>query len=111
MKEIKRKRIKKRIRATLSGTKAVPRLSVYKSNKYIYAQLINDDAAEVLSSASDRMIQKGTKTERAQKVGALIAAEAKKKNIKNIVFDRGGFKFTGRVKSLAEEARKEGLTF
>lgn len=112
MKKIdKRQRIRGKIRAKISGTKARPRLSVYKSNKYIYAQLIDDEGEKTLIAASDIKLKKGTKTERAQKIGAIIAKEALKKKISRVIFDRGGFKYTGRIKSLAKEARKEGLKF
>lgn len=114
MKKVKltsRERIKRRIRSKVSGTKERPRLSVYRSNKYIYAQLIDDEGGMTLLTASDVKLTKGTKTQRAQKIGAVIAKEALKKKISSVVFDRGGFKYTGRIKSLAEEARKEGLKF
>ena len=105
-----------RIRAKISGTNDRPRLSIFRSNKYIYAQLIDDETSRTLVAASDIGIKKGktkttTKTERAKEVGSLIAKAAKTKKIKKIVFDRGGFIFAGRVKSLAESARKEGLVF
>ena len=106
-----KERIRRRIRSKVSGTKERPRLSVYRSNKYIYAQLIDDETGITLLTASDVKLIKGTKTQRAQKIGAVIAKEALKKKISSVVFDRGGFKYTGRIKSLAEEARKEGLKF
>lgn len=107
----KRDRVKQRIRAKISGTKVRPRLSVFKSNKYIYAQLIDDEKGMTLVAASDSALKKGTKMDRAKKVGNLIATAAIKKKIAAVVFDRNGFKYTGRIKSLAEEARKEGLKF
>ena len=104
-----------RIRAKISGTYDRPRLSVFRSNKYIYAQLIDDETGKTLAAASDMGMEKGktkkTKTERAKEVGSLIAKAAKTKKIKTIVFDRGGFIYAGRVKSLAEVAREEGLVF
>lgn len=109
-----RKRRKRRIRAKISGTKERPRLCVFRSNKHIYAQIIDDEAKKVLTGASDLELKekpKGTKTEIAYMVGQLIAQKAKKKKIKKVVFDRGGYKYHGRVKALAEAARKEGLVF
>ena len=106
-----RDRIKKKIRAKISGISERPRFAVFKSNKYIYAQLIDDVSGETLVAFSDMKLTDGTKTERAKKVGMGIAQEAKKKNISKVVFDRGGFKYTGRIKLLADEARKEGLKF
>ena len=106
-----------RLRAKISGTKDRPRLSIFRSNKYIYAQLIDDETGKTLVAASDIGIKQGktktkkTKIERAEEVGSLVAKEAKVKKIKTIVFDRGGFIFAGRVKSLADGARKEGLVF
>ena len=107
-----------RIRAKISGTNDRPRLSIFRSNKYIYAQLIDDETGKTLVTASDIGIKqektktkKTTKTERANEVGSLVAKAAKTKKIKTVVFDRGGFIFAGRVKSLADGARKEGLVF
>jgi large subunit ribosomal protein L18 len=88
----------------------MPRLSVFKSNLYIYAQLINDDTNTTIASASS-MKEKGAKVVAAEKVGAALAKTALTKGVKKVVFDRGGFKFTGRVKALAEGARKGGLEF
>jgi large subunit ribosomal protein L18 len=107
----KRIRRHKRIRARVIGSAEKPRLAVFKSNKFIYAQLIDDAKGTTLASASDIKNAKGTKTERAAAIGATIAAEAKKHNITSIVFDRGGFRFTGRVKTLADAARAAGLNF
>lgn len=107
----KRERRHKRIRARVSGTAERPRLAVFKSNKFMYAQLIDDVAGKTLCSASDIKGGKGTKGERAIAIGAEIASLAKKNNITNIVFDRGGFRFTGRVKALADSARAAGLVF
>jgi large subunit ribosomal protein L18 len=107
----KRMRLKKRIRSKISGTESLPRLSVFKSNMFIYAQLINDESGKTLASASDLKAKDGTKTVRAEKVGAMIAEAAKKNNISKVVFDRNGFKYTGRIKALADSARKEGLIF
>jgi large subunit ribosomal protein L18 len=100
------------IRSTLSGTGVRPRLAVFRSNHYIYAQLIDDTAGKTLASASDLAIDiKGTKTERATKIGETIAELAKKLNITTVVFDRGGFKYAGRVAAVADGARNAGLIF
>ena len=107
----KRNRLKKRIRSIISGTKECPRLSVFRSNKFIYAQLIDDTAGKTLASASDMKIKKGTKGERAAEVGKMIAESAKGSKISKVVFDRNGFRYTGRVKILSDEARKNGLVF
>ncbi len=98
-----------RTRAKLFGTKASPRLAVFRSNKFIYAQLIDDEKHATLASASDKTA-KGTKTERATHVGAAIAAVAVKLGITKAVFDRRSYRYHGRVKALAEGARKGGLT-
>ncbi len=101
----------KKIRRRVFGTAELPRLSVFRSNKYIYAQLINDDSGFTLVSASDKEYKGKNKTERAKKVGVSLAKIAKDKKINEVVFDRGGFIFTGRVKALAEGAREGGLVF
>lgn len=119
-KKIKRQRRHLCIRARVKGTAQKPRLAVYRSLKHIYAQLINDVKGVSLASASDLKIDKKTlKTESKLKnrekiafaVGELLAKEAAKKKISLVVFDRGGFKYHGRVKALAEGARKGGLKF
>lgn len=107
----KRKRLKAKIRTKIFGTSATPRLSVFRSNTFIYAQLIDDENGVTLASASDVKIKKGTKVERATLVGEDLAKNAIAKGISKIVFDRNGFKYTGRVLSLAEGARKGGLQF
>lgn len=112
----RRIRIKQRIRSTLTGTSEVPRLSVYRSNKQIYAQVINDREGVTLVSAgsTDKSIASGekqTKENQAKKVGKLIAEKALEKGIKEVVFDRNGYLYHGRVKSLAEAARENGLKF
>lgn len=96
------------------GTSAKPRLSVFRSNMYIYAQLIDDKNSTTLGSVSDKKLPKTeskTKVEKASSVGELIASEAKKHKITNVIFDRGSYKYHGRVKALAEAARKGGLNF
>lgn len=111
----KRLKIKTRIRATVSGSAARPRMSVFRSNKEIYVQLVDDlEGSTVLAASSaDKGIadEKGTKTEIATKVGKLIAERAKEAGIDNVVFDRNGYLYHGRVKALAEGAREEGLKF
>lgn len=107
----KRNRLHKRIRAKIVGTKERPRLSIFRSNKFIYAQVIDDTAGKTLAAASDIKLSKGTKTLRAKEVGKLIGEACAKVKIKNVVFDRGGFKYTGRVKLVADEARAAGLKF
>jgi large subunit ribosomal protein L18 len=100
-----------RIRAKVSGTKEMPRLSVFRSGRYIYAQVIDDEQGITLAASSDLKTKKGTKTERAKAVGEQIAEMAKAKGITKVVFDRGGFLYRGRVASLADGARSGGLVF
>ena len=101
-----------RIRAKISGTASRPRLSIYRSNTNIYAQLIDDTNGVTLASASDLKIKKeGTKTEMSKKVGEAIAKAAAKISITEVVFDRGWFAYHGRVKALADSAREAGLQF
>jgi large subunit ribosomal protein L18 len=107
----KRIRLKTKIRAKVSGTLARPRLSVFRSNKFIYAQVINDATGKTLAQASDVKMAKGTKTEKAKAVGKMIAEVCKVAKIDKVVFDRNGFKYTGRIKLLADEARAGGLQF
>jgi len=110
----KRIRIKRRVRGKISGSSELPRLSVYKSNKEIYAQLINDKDGKTLASASSRekgVDANGTKSEISAAVGKAIAAKAIAAGIENIVFDRNGFVYHGRVKALADGAREGGLKF
>ena len=110
-KTIKRKRRHGRIRAKVSGDATRPRLSVFRSNRYIYAQIIDDQEKRTLVSSSDLNETQGTKKERAYKVGKELAEKAKAKGIESVVFDRGGYLYTGRVKALAEGAREGGLIF
>lgn len=105
-----RDRRRKRIRAKVSGTADRPRLSVFKSNTTIYAQLIDDDAGKTLAMASTKGL-KGNKTEAAKAAGLALAKAAEGNKIVAVVFDRGGFIYTGRVKALAEGAREGGLKF
>lgn len=101
-KATKRDRRHKRIRAKISGTESRPRLSIFKSNKAIYAQLINDVLGNTLVAVSGKD---------ANKVGAEVAKKATAKGIKAVVFDRGGYNYTGQVKQLADSAREGGLDF
>ena len=109
----KRERRAGRTRANIFGTKEKPRMSIYKSLKEIYVQLIDDVEGKTLASASSREIKdkKSKKTEVATEVGKLIAKKAKDKGIEKAVFDKGGFKYHGRVKALADSAREGGLKF
>ena len=104
-------RIKAKIRARISGTADMPRLSVFRSNAFIYAQLIDDTKGKTLASASDIKSKTGTKAARAATVGAAIAEKGKAAKITKVVFDRNGFRYTGRIKSLADAARAAGLQF
>ena len=109
----RRQRIKFRIRKIVSGTAAQPRLSVFRSNKEIYAQIIDDVNGTTLVAASsrDKEVVQGTAVETAKAVGKLVAEKALKAGISTISFDRGGYLYHGRVKSLAEGAREAGLKF
>ncbi len=107
----RRLKIKKRIRGRISGTAARPRMSVFRSNKAIYVQLIDDLAGKTLVSASSKGIEEGTKSEIAAMVGENVAKKALEVGIESVVFDRNGYLFHGRVKSLADGARKGGLKF
>ena len=110
-KEQRRRKIKARIRGKISGTAQRPRLCVFRSNKQIYAQLIDDNAGNTIVSASSKGIEQGNKCEIAAKVGEDVAKKALAAGIETVVFDRNGFLFHGRVKALAEGARKGGLKF
>lgn len=109
----RRQRIRFRIRKTISGTATNPRLSVFRSNKEIYAQLIDDVNGVTLLAASSREkeIGKGTNVEVAAAVGKLVAEKALKAGVETVKFDRGGYLYHGRIKSLAEGARAAGLKF
>ena len=112
---IKRQKIRYRIRKKVAGNTQRPRLSVFRSNSDIYAQLIDDDNGNTLASASSRdkdiVAQKVTKTEKSKLVGAVIARKAIDLGIKNVTFDRGGNLYHGRVKAVADGAREGGLDF
>ena len=109
----RRQRIKFRVRKIVSGTAAKPRLSVFRSNKEIYAQIIDDVNGVTLAAASSREagITRGTNIETAASVGKLIAEKALKAGVETVSFDRNGYLYHGRVKSLAEAAREAGLKF
>ena len=115
--ENNRLRRKRRIRKKVTGTPRRPRLSVFKSNKHTYAQIIDDYAGETLASAStveDGVVEDAdelTKTEQARKVGAEVAERAKEEGIEQVVFDRNGFIYHGRLEAVAEGARETGLEF
>jgi large subunit ribosomal protein L18 len=129
LKQEKRKRRHRRVRAKVFGTKEVPRLCVFRSSRHIYAQLVDDEEGKTLVAVSDLKLKlpkqkapksKGGKEEgnprtgkvaKAFEVGKLIAKEALNKGIKKVVFDRGGYKYHGRVKAVAEGAREGGLEF
>ena len=127
-KQQKRNRRHKRIRAKISGTAEVPRLCVFRSNKYIYAQLINDEKGHIILSSKEadlknlkvfqqnenKKLKKETRTKKiiiAYEVGRIIAEKALGQKIKKVVFDKGGYKYHGRVKALADGARGGGLKF
>jgi len=115
-KQERRARIKKRIRKIIIGTKEKPRLSVFRSNKHIYTQFINDDDGRTIlsvSSLNKEIADKKniTKTEQAKLVGKLTAEKSKAAKITNVVFDRNGYLYHGRVKALADAAREGGLKF
>lgn len=112
-KEERRRRIRYRIRAKLRGTAERPRLSVFRSNKEIYCQLVDDLTGHTLAAASSTELSEknGNKTAQAKMVGELIGQRATEQKISNIIFDRGGYLYHGRVKALAEGAREKGLQF
>jgi len=107
----RRIKIKFRIRKSVNGTAERPRLSVFRSNKQIYAQVINDLTGTTLVSASSLGLEKMPKKEQAEKVGELLAEKAQAAGISTVVFDRNGYLYHGRVKELADGARKGGLKF
>ncbi|WP_067621097.1 50S ribosomal protein L18 [Alicyclobacillus acidiphilus] len=109
-----RKRRHVRVRARVSGTSERPRLNVFRSNKHIYAQLIDDASGRTLASASTKepgYEGNGGNVEAAKKIGALIAERAIQKGYKSVVFDRGGYLYHGRIQALADAAREAGLEF
>lgn len=108
-------RRKMRTRSKVQGTKEMPRLSVFRSNKYMYAQLIDDGAGKTLLGVSEKQLEKKqiktVKTERAKQLGSLLAQKASALKVKKVVFDRGSYTYKGRVKSIADGAREGGLQF
>jgi large subunit ribosomal protein L18 len=111
-KSARRNKIRKRIRKTVNGTASRPRLSVYRSNKEIYAQVINDVDGVTIASASSRELKlTGPKVDAAKSVGIAVAEKAKAAGVESVSFDRGGYLYHGRVLSLAEGAREGGLKF
>jgi large subunit ribosomal protein L18 len=109
-----RERVKSRIRRKVNGTAQRPRLAVFRSLKYIYAQVIDDASGKTIASASSREKDSGAKganAAAAKAVGALIAKKAQDKGVKQVVFDRGGYQFHGNIKALADAARENGLEF
>lgn len=106
----KKMNLKRKIRAKISGTAETPRLAVFRSNQYMYAQLIDDTKGVTIASASDQKA-KGTKMDGAIATGTELAKLASAKGIKTVVFDRGGFRYAGRIKALADAARSAGLVF
>ncbi|QQG40941.1 MAG: 50S ribosomal protein L18 [Candidatus Levyibacteriota bacterium] len=106
-------RRRKRVRARVKGSKEMPRLSVFRSNRYFYGQLINDEKAATIVGVSEKELEnkKAEKTERAKKLGQLMAKKAIGEKIKKVVFDKGSNKYHGRVKAFADGAREGGLVF
>lgn len=107
----KRTRRQKRIRAKVSGSEARPRLSVFRSNKFVYAQLINDEAGRTVASASTVDLKGKNAVEKAKELGKEIAKKAMAVNVKTVVFDRGGYIYAGKIRAVAEGAREGGLVF
>jgi len=104
-------RRKNRIRAKVSGTSERPRLAIFKSNKFMYAQVIDDTKGHTLAAADTRSLSGKTPVERARELGVEIAKKAKAAKVAKVVFDRGGFLYTGKVKMVADAAREGGLEF
>ena len=112
-KELRRRKIRYRIRQKIKGSSTLPRLAIFRSNKFIYCQLIDDVNNVTLATANSKeatINKKGSKTEQAKEVGKLIAERAQSANVSRVVFDRGGYLFHGRVKALSEGAKEAGLT-
>ena len=111
-KRTKRKRLHRKIRSKIFGSQEIPRLAVFRSNRFIYAQLIDDNQQRTLAQATDlKSAKPSDRVTSARKVGEILAERALGLGIKKVVFDRGGFSFAGRVKALAEGARTGGLEF
>lgn len=110
-KQKQRQSRRRRIRAKIHGTSSRPRLSIFKSNRQLYAQLINDEERKTIVSFSSARMKGVKKTKKAREVGKELALLAKKSSVEKVVFDRGGYRYTGAVKELAEGAREGGLAF
>ena len=112
-KAVRADRRQKRVRAKMHGTKEMPRLSVHRTGKYVYAQLIDDEQSVTLVGVSEAMLGdlKATKTEKAKALGKLMAEKAKEAKVTKAVFDRGAYRYHGRVRAFAEGAREGGLAF
>lgn len=100
-----------RIRAKLHGTSEKPRLSVFKSNKYIWAQIVDDEKGLTIAGASTKGLKGSSSVEKAKEMGRILAKKAIDNKIKKVVFDRGGYVYTGKIKAVAEGARESGLIF
>nr|MBI5455917.1 50S ribosomal protein L18 [Candidatus Levybacteria bacterium] len=114
MKKIRENSRKIRVRAKIKGTSDKPRLSVYRSNRFIYAQVIDDEKKKTIVGVSEKNLslkEKVKKSDRSKELGLLIAKKALDKEVKEVVFDRGSYKYHGRVKAVAEGARQGGLKF
>lgn len=109
-KKEQRDRRHRRVRASISGTAERPRLTIFKSNRFVSVQLIDDEAQKTIAASHGRSFP-GPLSKQAAAVGTAIAEEAKKKGISSVVFDRGGYQYAGQVKALADAAREAGLTF
>jgi large subunit ribosomal protein L18 len=108
---LRRLRIRKKIRKKINGTFLIPRLSIYKSNKTIYAQLIDDEAGKTLASACSLKLKGNINIEKSKEVGKILAKKAILKGIHNVIFDRSGYIYHGKIKALAEGAKEKGLIF
>lgn len=110
-KTARRVRRKRGLRKKLSGTPGRPRLTVYRSNKQIYAQVIDDVSGKTLAAASSRSLESGSTVDAAKSVGTSLAESAKQAGVESVAFDRAGYKYHGRIKALADAAREGGLKF
>lgn len=110
-KQMQRERRRRRVRSTIRGTAERPRLAVFRSNKYLYAQLIDDLKGETIAHVDSRSVSGKTGRDRAHAVGKALATQATQKKVTVAVFDRGGFTYTGSIKAVAEGAREGGLVF
>ncbi|MEK7186448.1 MAG: 50S ribosomal protein L18 [Patescibacteria group bacterium] len=113
-KKLNRIKRKIRVRGKIRGTENMPRLSVFRSNKYMYAQVVNDDKGQTIVAISEKQLEKKealNKTDKSKELGMLIAKKAIAKKVKKVVFDKSGYAYHGRVKAIAEGAREGGLQF